>query len=206
MKRGHSEKPTCVSSSRPPKFSIGKEKKTELENDPNPFAVVTLASLKTHESNHQTRASFKFNLTKMLYERGYSGEMILALYEFLDGIMVLPETMEKIYLDQVDQYEEESQMPYITSAERIGIEKGMIKGIEKGMIKGIEKGMIKGIEKGMIKGKIEGKIEELLEVLSWTAPTIIEKYQAQIKAAKTEQQLEAIKKDIRAELNQQQQG
>ena len=136
--------------------------------------------------------------------------MILALYEFLDGIMVLPETMEKIYLDQVDQYEEESQMPYITSAERIGIEKGMIKGIEKGMIKGIEKGMIKGIEKGMIKGiekgKIEGKIEELLEVLSWTAPTIIEKYQAQIKAAKTEQQLEAIKKDIRAELNQQQQG
>ena len=138
---------------------------------------MTLASLKTHESDHQTRADFKFNLTKMLYERGYSGEMILALYEFLDGIMVLPETMEKIYLDQVNQYEEESQMPYITSAERIGIEKG----------------------------KIEGKIEELLEVLSWMAPTIVEKYQTQIQAAKTEQQLEAIKKDIKAELDQKRQ-
>ena len=70
-------------------------KEAELATDPNPFAVMTLASLKTHESDHQTRADLKFNLTKMLYERGYSGEMILALYEFLDGIMVLPETMER---------------------------------------------------------------------------------------------------------------
>ena len=56
-------------------------------------------------------------------------------------------------------------------------------------------------QKGKTEGKIEGKIEELLEVLSWTAPDIVRKYEQEIKSAKTEQQLEVIKKNIKAELD-----
>ena len=46
----------------------------------------SLASLKTYEKDFPTKASWKYELTKMLYERGYSQEEILNLYRFLDGI------------------------------------------------------------------------------------------------------------------------
>jgi hypothetical protein len=59
---------------------------------------------------------------------------ILALYRLVDWLMWLPEDMTKKFTQDLIAYEEEKKMPYITSAERIGIEKGRSEGRDEGMV------------------------------------------------------------------------
>ena len=61
--------------------------------------------------------------------------------------MVLPEELERAYHLEIIKFEEKQKMQYITTAERIGIEKGERIGIEKGERIGIEKGERIGINK-----------------------------------------------------------
>ncbi len=109
-----------------------------MRND-NPFAIVTMAHLKTLETRKEPdrRLRWKFNLTKMLYERGYSKQDVLDLFRFIDWIMVLPEDMDKRFSEKMAEYQEEKKMRYVTTIERIGIEKGLEKGIEEGLEKGL---------------------------------------------------------------------
>jgi len=55
------------------------------------------------------------------------------LFRFIDWMMDLPRELEDQFLQDVHQYEEEKRMPYITPAERIWMEKGLLKGIELGL-------------------------------------------------------------------------
>ncbi|HBL62825.1 MAG TPA: hypothetical protein DDZ80_31965, partial [Cyanobacteria bacterium UBA8803] len=54
--------------------------------------------------------------------------------------MTLPEELERAFLQDINQYEEERKMPYISSVERIGIEKGREQGREEGREEGIQQG------------------------------------------------------------------
>ncbi|WP_016866206.1 MULTISPECIES: hypothetical protein [Fischerella] len=51
--------------------------------------------------------------------------------------MRLPEELENSFWQEVIQYEEEKKMPYITSVERRGIQKG----IREGLLEAIEMGL-----------------------------------------------------------------
>lgn len=51
-------------------------------------------------------------------------------------------------------------MQYVTSVERIGIEKGMEKGMEIGMEIGMEKGMLKGEQK-ILRRQLERRFQTL---------------------------------------------
>ena len=53
----------------------------ELEQNPNPFAVVTMAHLKTKETHNDRlkRKEWKFRLTRMLYDRGYERQDIIII-------------------------------------------------------------------------------------------------------------------------------
>ncbi len=46
-------------------------------------------------------------------------------------------------------------MPYVTTAERIGIEKGIQQGIQQGILIGEERGEQKGLQKGIREGLLE---------------------------------------------------
>jgi hypothetical protein len=48
--------------------------------------------------------------------------------------MMLPDDLTKKFTQDLIAYEEEKKMPYITSAERIGIEKGIAEGMDKGQL------------------------------------------------------------------------
>ncbi|PXF57345.1 MAG: hypothetical protein C4B58_10140 [Deltaproteobacteria bacterium] len=48
--------------------------------------------------------------------------------------MSLPEDLDDLFWQEVRQYEEEKNMPYVTSVERIGIKKGIQQGIQQGML------------------------------------------------------------------------
>ncbi len=69
-----------------------------------------------------------------MYEKGFSTKDILALYRLVDWLMMLPDDLTKKFTQDLIAYEEEKKMPYITSAERIGIEKGRGEGVDIGQL------------------------------------------------------------------------
>lgn len=116
------------------KFQIAKlldyeERWQELEESPNPFAIVVMAHLKAQETRgqQQERKSWKLSLIRRLYQGGYEREEIINLFKFIDWVMQLPKELETEFWQEVNQLQEEKQMQYITSVERIGIEKGVLR-------------------------------------------------------------------------------
>ena len=125
-------------------------RKAELEASNNPFASVILTQLAAIENKHgptEQRKNVKLMLTKRLFSKGYSREQIQNLYKFIDWAIGLPRKDEIDYIENIHKIEESFNMPYITNAERFGIEKG------------IEIGMEKGMEKGIILGRDEERLE-----------------------------------------------
>jgi hypothetical protein len=125
-----------------------------LETDPNPFAVVVLAHLKALETRGAPadRQVWKVRLVKGLYERGMTAEDVRQLFRFIDWMMDLPEAMDNLFWDEIHHYAEEKRMPFITTPERIGLKRGLLKGIEAVMeVKFGEEGLklmpeIRGLE------------------------------------------------------------
>lgn len=110
-----------------------KQRWQELEASRNPFATVVMAHLKAQETRNDARERFssKLYLTRRLYEQGYEREDVINLFQFIDWIMSLPEELEQNFWREVTQLEEERRMPYISSVERIGIQKGIQQGIQQ---------------------------------------------------------------------------
>ena len=71
------------------------------------------------------------------YRTGYTRQDVIRLFGFIDWIMNLPEELSESLWDELSSYEEEKKMRYVTSVERIGIEKGMQQGIQQGMQQGM---------------------------------------------------------------------
>lgn len=65
-----------------------------------------------------------------------TGPSLVIKYLIIDWLMVLPEELSRQFQDQTRAYEEEKKMAYITTSERIGIEKGMQEGLQKGRQEG----------------------------------------------------------------------
>lgn len=128
-----------------------------LEGEANPFVTVVLAHLAAQETRHDhtQRAFAKFALTRRLYRLGYTRQEVLDLYRFIDWMMRLPPELEVVVLEQIRQFEQEQNMSYITTAERIG----HAQGLEEGRARGIAEGRVEGRAEGLLQG-----IAALLEV------------------------------------------
>jgi len=107
-----------------------------LEEDRNPFAVVVMAHLKAQETRRdsQQRKQWKFNLTRRLYEQGYGRQDILNLYRFIDWLLVLTEGLEMEFRQEIEQFEQERQMPYISSIERMAMREARQEEVESLLI------------------------------------------------------------------------
>jgi hypothetical protein len=106
-----------------------------LEQSNNPFATVVMAHLKMIETkrNATDRKEWKFWLVRRLYEKGYSRQDVMNLFKFIDWIMVLPEGLKQSFWQDLKVFEGERQMPYITSVEEIGFERGIEQGVRQGL-------------------------------------------------------------------------
>ena len=114
---------------------------TELEASPNPFSLVVLAHLTARATRDgESRKDWKLRLIRLMYERGYDKVDVLELFRMIDWILRLPPALEQEFLKEIYTYEKARQMPYITSAERFGIQKGIEQGIEQGREEGIRRG------------------------------------------------------------------
>jgi hypothetical protein len=99
------------------------DREQELEQSKNPFARVVLAHLKALETqgDPESRRTWKFRLVRGLYERGFRKEEVRQLLRVIDWLMELPQRLQKRFERELDKYEEERQMPYVTSFEREGM-------------------------------------------------------------------------------------
>jgi hypothetical protein len=133
----------------------------------NPFRVLVTAHLKARETarDSQRRLRWKLALVKGLYEGGLGREDILELFRFIDWVLTLPAELEQRFLAEIQDWEEERKMPYVTSAERIGIEKGIQQGIKQGIEQGIKQGIEQGIEQGIQQGARQGEAALLIKLL-----------------------------------------
>ena len=106
----------------------------DLEVSDNPFAVVVMAHLKANQTKKDTheRLRWKVSLIKGLYEKGYQRQDVINLFRFIDWVMNLPESLTREFWQEVYQLEEEKQMPYISSIERLGFQKGLVEGRQEG--------------------------------------------------------------------------
>ena len=122
-----------------------------LEASANPFSTVVLAhrAAQLTRRDAERRAVFKLNLTRRLYNLGYGREQILQLYHFIDWILRLPPELESRVWREITRFEEEQAMPYVTYAERVGLERGLAQGIEQGREQGREQGEIRGLISGI---------------------------------------------------------
>lgn len=151
------------------------ENRAALEQTDNPFGIVTLAQLAALETrkNVEARYTIKFALTRRLYDKGLGRDAILNLYRFLDWVLSLPKDLEIRYTNDIKRLEEERSMNYITSAERIGMEKGYEQGILQ----------------GKLEGKLEGEHRLLIRLLKRKFPTISETYLKRVEQEQDEQKL-----------------
>ena len=92
-----------------------------LEASRNPFAVVTMAQLKTKATHNQPqeRKQWRYRLTTILYDQGYGEQDILEMHNFLDWLMKLPEDVEKQFQIELKAFEEAKQMKYVKKIERM---------------------------------------------------------------------------------------
>ncbi|WP_338441827.1 DUF4351 domain-containing protein [Synechococcus elongatus IITB4] len=108
----------------------------QLLEDENPFAIAIAAHLRAIQTkqDRQLRKQWKLELLKLLYERGLSRERIVGLFKFIDWLLSLPEGLELEFWQSLSAYEQERRMPYVTSVERIGLQKGIQQGIQQGEV------------------------------------------------------------------------
>jgi hypothetical protein len=105
-----------------------KEQEEELKASKNPFAIVVQAHLAAQATKRKTsqeqRKQQKYLLTIVLYEQGWSRQQVIDLYRFIDWVLTLPPELEAAYQQDVKTYEENQNMPYISSIERTGEARG----------------------------------------------------------------------------------
>lgn len=115
-------------------------KRAQLEKSRNPFATVVLAHLATQatRADAEERYRSKLRLLRRLYEQGLRRKDVLELFRFIDWLMTLPPELEEKFKEEIRHIEMELKMPYITSVERDGMERGLQQGLEQGLRQGEE--------------------------------------------------------------------
>lgn len=99
----------------------------------NPFSVVVLAQLEANATRpDEHRLVRKTDLVRRLYRWGYQRDNVIRLFRIIDAMMALPEALEPAFEEAVQQIEEETQMNYVTSVERVRLKREREEGKAEG--------------------------------------------------------------------------
>jgi len=129
---------------------------SELLASHNPFALVTLAHLRTQETRHDAAQLYaaKWQLTKLLFQHDWDKERILVLFNVIDWMMALPRALQQRYKRNLLKLEKELKMNWIGPTQQLFIEEGLQIGLKQGLEKGLEKGLEQGLERGRKEGAV----------------------------------------------------
>ena len=123
-----------------------------LKRQSNPFALVTAAHLSALRTRRHAGRRFaaKRELVRLLYAQGWDRQRVIDLFAIIDWMLALPKELEQKVWQDINEIERKAQMKYVTSVERLAVERGR----EKWMAE------------GETKGKVEGKLETLTRLLT----------------------------------------
>ena len=93
-----------------------------------------------------------------------SKKEISNLYKFIDWLIGLPKELEIDYLKNIYELEEAMNMPYITTAEQIGFEKGELKGKLDGKFEVAKEMLSEGCDPAFISKITKLPIEKIREI------------------------------------------
>ena len=120
-----------------------KGRDAELEADRNPFAVVTLAHLKTLETRGDPAARYdwKFRLVKGLYDRGLTKVQVQQLFRVMDWVLKLPKLFKTQLQADITKFEEGKNVQLLSPMEQMWKEEGLAKGVQEGLQQGLQQGL-----------------------------------------------------------------
>jgi hypothetical protein len=106
-------------------------REAELEASADPFAQIVLAHLKALQTRWRDddRQAWKIRLVRGLYERGLTADDVRQLFGLIDWLIELPAPLDGRFWEEVKQIQEERKMPFLTTPERIGMQKGRREGL-----------------------------------------------------------------------------
>ena len=104
-----------------------------LSQNPNPFAIMIMAHLKTKAtvSNLENRKLWKWTLVRGLFEKGYTRDDIVQLFRLIDRMMALTTELQQQFKQEVNRYQEERKMRFLSRIEEEAIEEGIQQGIQQ---------------------------------------------------------------------------
>ena len=109
------------------------------------------------------RYAAKLKIVRLLYERGWDRQRVIDLFTIIDWMMRLPDELTGHLWQEIEAIEEGTKMRYVTSVERLGMEKGILQ--------------------GRAEGKAEGKAETLLRLLRRRFQTLTPELEARVLSA-----------------------
>jgi len=98
-----------------------------------------------------------------LYRRQYSREQVVQLFQFIDWCINLPEKLELVFQEELSKIEEVEKMTYVTSIERMGIEKGKQEGRAEGKQEGTVTLVLRQLKRRV--GEIGGEVEQQVSAM-----------------------------------------
>ncbi len=90
---------------------------------PVQMARAQIEALRT-ASDPEGRYRAKSRLVRKLYELGYNAEELREIFRLIDWMMHLTETLSQRFEQELREFEESLNMPYVTSVERIAEARG----------------------------------------------------------------------------------
>src|SRR5206468_5847783 len=120
-----------------------------------------MAHLKTQATRRapESRLEWKLRISRGLYERGFSREDVMELFRVIAWMMALPPDLEQRFDTEIEEYATEKKMPYLTSFERRGIQKGR----EEGVVLGLRRAVLSALQVRL--GGVPDPIREAIEAV-----------------------------------------
>jgi predicted transposase YdaD len=170
-----------------------------LATNSNPFATVVRAHLLTQQTRAapEARRVEKLRLVKGLYDRGLDRKDIQELFRFIDWMMELPAEATKQFWHDVQDFEKEKKMPYVSSVERMARAEGHKEGQKEGQKEGREEGLREGLLGGLALGlelKFGDKGKKLMSRVRRVKD--VSALQALLNALKTAKSLEELRRAL----------
>ncbi|MCR4410803.1 MAG: DUF4351 domain-containing protein [Thermoguttaceae bacterium] len=106
------------------------------EDDPSlavQVARAQIAALRT-TGDGEGRYRTKWQLVRNLYHLGYNADELREAFRLIDWMMSLPEALSRKFVRELTALEEELNMPYVTSVERIAEARGRAEGEVQGSL------------------------------------------------------------------------
>ena len=101
-------------------YLIKEQSEAELLANPNPFAIIVLATLYVQRTmnDHEQRLTFKEEVYRLAKERGYSQQLTNSILCFIEEFMRLPKALNKQFYHNISQPRTTPIMPYMTENTR----------------------------------------------------------------------------------------